>query len=127
MRNLAYYRKCDKIYWFPVEPVGSIPANRPVPCIFVEKNPHGLSVIDFDHSIENDNLRYTAWRSFLGKMYGARIDVLLIDKAGLITLDNRKVDFDSLGRSKIYVSREHIAPFSIKNEKLLKLKINSRT
>jgi hypothetical protein len=124
-RDIEYYETIDKVFWVPVSDIQLesgeiIKGNTPTSCIFVERNEDeeeenkGMSILQFDMSIEFDQWRYTAWRKVLGVMHGIRVDVLLISSHRLFTLDGVEVDFDSLGRSDIWIDKNLLGKIDIK-------------
>lgn len=121
-RDLTYYETIDKVFWVPVADISlasgqTIQGNTPTPCIFVEKDPETkkMSILQFDMSIETDQWRYTAWRKVLGTMHGIRVDVLLIHSHRLFDLNGTEVEFDSLGRSNVWVDKNLLGKIDIKD------------
>jgi hypothetical protein len=75
-----------------------------------------MHIIHFDMTIEFDKWRYTGWRKVLGISHDIRVDVLgishdirvdvlLIYDNKLYTLDGAEIEFNSLGRSDIWIDK----------------------
>lgn len=119
MRDLAYYQNIDKVLWecgfdITCEDGTQFARYQRVPCLFVEKAGDDHRIIDFDHDIEMDNYRYTAWRKVIGVEYNIRVEVYLIHNMQLYTLDGKLVDFDNLGQSNILVDSKFLGVMDIK-------------
>jgi hypothetical protein len=108
-RTLDHYENINKVFWYILNDMPPFKQNEKIPCIYVENDNGKLKILDFDNTIENDGFTYTAWRRFLGETYKTRIDVLLIKNSTLYTLDGKIVDFNTLGRSDIWVDQKYLA------------------
>lgn len=120
-RDLKYYNNIDKVYWVPYSDIileikDVIKGNTKVPCIFVEKKKDGnMDILQFDMSIELDEWRYTAWRKVLDVKNNIRVGVLLIWDDKLFTIEGKAIDFNSLGRSNIWIDKNLLGKIDIKN------------
>lgn len=123
-KDLTYYATQDKVYWVVANDVFDIKGNilfkqyEKIPCIFVQNLNNRYYILQFQENIKQDSFRYTAWRKLLGKIYNARVDVLLIKifskHIKLYTLAGKIVNFEDLGKSNIQISDKYLAKFSIK-------------
>ncbi len=119
-RDLNYYETIDKVFWVPVNdvilPDGEvIKADNPTPCIYAEEKDGKYNILQFDMSIEFDKWRYTAWRKVLGISYGIRVEVFLIYKNKLYTLEGKEIDFNSFGRSDIWIDKKFLGRCDVKD------------
>ena len=119
-KTLEYYANTDKIFWVVNKDINDyIKANDIVPCIYVEKTTDSYNILQFDPSITDDNFKYCAWRKFLGDIYDIYTDVLLIytnpitKSLKLCTLAGLHVNFDELNKNGKFISKEHLAKFSL--------------
>lgn len=112
LRNLAYYRDINKVFWVIAHDMGPFKQYEKIPCIFVESCPGVMKILKFDYEIEFDEFQYTAWRRLIGQIYGIRVDVLLIHNGTLYKLDGTTVDFANLRRSSVLVDKKYLARMS---------------